>query len=95
MQIYPAAQFVKSDALDALALNIRLNNAAYTRQSFTEQAERAVQSAAGMTARQAHCIISGALEHRSDWTLAKDWGNLLEEINWYCILHASILRNAN
>ena len=35
------------------------------------------------------------MEHRSGWTETQDWGNLLEEVQWYVILVASVDRNAD
>lgn len=80
--------------LDSLSGDISLHKEKYDRDLFTSAAIVAVRRDMGFTTAQARCIVTGALEHRADWADAHDWGNLLEEVNWYCILYDSIRRNA-
>lgn len=81
------------DAMTRLTHDIRFNADCYDNNAFHDAAIQAIIESAGLNAAQAEVIVSGAMERRHDWTDAHDYGNLLQEIEWYCILHDSIARH--
>ena len=86
---------MKPDPLGRLADDIRYNAECYDSSSFRATAVGAVMEETGMNKAQAEIIVSGAMERRSYWTETRDWGNLLEEVQWYIILTESVNRNAD